>query len=69
MYLPDFKVLEPKTVEEACQELTRYKDRGIEILGGGTDFLVDIRPKIIRQHLPRCPGCPSEGGGVREPKN
>ncbi|OGL46798.1 MAG: hypothetical protein A2161_16615 [Candidatus Schekmanbacteria bacterium RBG_13_48_7] len=68
MYLPEFEVIEPKTIEEACIELDRYKKHGVCILAGGTDLLVDIRPKIIRQHLPRCPGCPTDGSIVREPK-
>ena len=68
MYLPDFEVFEPKSIQEACSELHRYREHGVGIIAGGTDFLVDIRPKIILQHLPRCQGCIDSGGTAREPK-
>ena len=68
MYLPDFEVFEPAAIAEACELLDHYRMQGTGILAGGTDFLVDIRPKIIRHHMPRCPGCPSSGSAVREPR-
>jgi len=63
MILPRFDLLVPETVEEASGLLAEYADRGARILAGGTDILVDLRSPIIRQHVPRCDGCPSHPEG------
>ncbi len=63
MILPQFEVLTPKTIDEACAELARYRDEGAVVLAGGTDLLVDLRQPIIPQHVPRCDGCSSHPQG------
>ena len=37
--------------------LTEHASRGVRLLAGGTDLLVDLRSPIIPQHVPRCDGC------------
>jgi len=63
MILPCFDVLVPTTVAEACAMLAEHADKGVRILAGGTDLLVDLRRPIIRQHVPRCDGCPTHPEG------
>ena len=63
MILPRFDVLVPETVDEACKVLVEYRDKGVRILAGGTDLLVDLRTPIISQHVPRCDGCPTHPQG------
>lgn len=63
MILPHFDVLVPKTVNEACSMLAEHANRGVRLLAGGTDLLVDLRTPIIPQHVPRCDGCPTHPEG------
>lgn len=63
MILPRFDVLVPETVDEACNMLVEHADRGVRLLAGGTDLLVDLRRPIIPQHVPRCDGCPTHPEG------
>jgi CO/xanthine dehydrogenase FAD-binding subunit len=63
MRLPRFDVLLPGTVEEACALLAAHRDDGVRLLAGGTDLLVDLRERIIPQHIPRCDGCSSHPQG------
>ena len=63
MILPQFDVLVPETVDEACKLLAEHADHGVRILAGGTDLLVDLRRPIITQHVPRCDGCPTHPDG------
>ncbi|MCP4569546.1 MAG: hypothetical protein GY841_18370 [FCB group bacterium] len=63
MILPRFDVLVPETVEQACAMLAENADRGVRVLAGGTDILVDLRRPIIPQHVPRCDGCPTHPQG------
>lgn len=66
MILPDFDVLVPDNVEEACAMLARYSDKGVRILAGGTDLLVDLRRPIIPSEIHSCEGCSiHKSGGVR----
>ena len=60
--LPQFDLLQPKTIAEACDLLARQAPKGAAILAGGTDILVYIRLPIIPQHLPRCKGCDPKTG-------
>ncbi|HEX7344949.1 MAG TPA: xanthine dehydrogenase family protein subunit M [bacterium] len=60
--LPQFDLLQPKTIAEACDLLVKQAPKGAAILAGGTDILVDIRIPIIPQHLPRCKGCDPKTG-------
>jgi carbon-monoxide dehydrogenase medium subunit len=57
MILPRFDVLVPDNVEEACAMLARYSDKGIRILAGGTDLLVDLRRPIVPAEIHICEGC------------
>lgn len=63
MILPKFDVLLPETVEEACSMLAEHSEKGVRVLAGGTDLLVDLRRPIIPQHVPRCDGCPTHPEG------
>ncbi len=63
MILPRFDVLVPETVDQACTMLADHTDRGVRLLAGGTDLLVDLRRPIIPQHVPRCDGCPTHPEG------
>ena len=63
MRLPEFEVLVPQTLEEACSLLEKHASDGVKILAGGTDLLVDLRQPIIPQHVPRCHGCQSHPEG------
>ena len=66
MILPEFDVLVPATVPEACGMLTKYADKGIRILAGGTDLLVDLRSPIVPVEVPACEGCSThKSGNVR----
>lgn len=64
MILPRFDVLVPETVEEACAMLTEHADKGVRLLAGGTDLLVELKCPIIPQHVPRCDGCSSHPEGA-----
>jgi len=64
MILPQFDVLVPETIDEACAMLVKYRGDGVSILAGGTDLLVDLRKPIISQHVPRCDGCPTHPQGM-----
>lgn len=67
MSLPNFELHQPSTIEEACALLEKHSG-GIALLAGGTDLLVNIRRKIIPEHLPRCRGCgPVTGEAVGQP--
>ncbi len=57
MSLPPFELYQPVSLEEACALLDKYCDEGAALLAGGTDLLVNIRRKVIPEHLPRCRGC------------
>ena len=63
MILPRFDVLLPETVEEASSMLAEHSEKGVRVLAGGTDLLVDLRRPIIPQHIPRCDGCPTHPDG------
>jgi carbon-monoxide dehydrogenase medium subunit len=63
MILPRFDILIPETVDEACAMLAEHTDRGVRILAGGTDLLVDLRRPIIPHHVPRCDGCATHSKG------
>jgi carbon-monoxide dehydrogenase medium subunit len=63
MNLPEFEVLVPRTVEEACAMLAEHAGRGAAVLAGGTDLLVDLKRPIIPQHVPRCDGCQTHPDG------
>ncbi len=60
--LPPFDVLQPQSLQEACELLNRQAAAGAVVLAGGTDLLVDIRRPIIPAHLPRCKGCDPRTG-------
>lgn len=63
MILPRFEALVPETLEEACAMLRQYTDRGVRILAGGTDLLVNLRKPIVPQQVPRCDGCAQHPAG------
>ncbi|OGC93699.1 MAG: hypothetical protein A2W25_06260 [candidate division Zixibacteria bacterium RBG_16_53_22] len=64
MILPRFDVLVPESLEEALEMLGEHADKGVRILAGGTDLLVDLRRPIIPVHVPRCDGCAKHPGGM-----
>jgi CO/xanthine dehydrogenase FAD-binding subunit len=64
MILPRFDVLVPDSLDGACQMLKEYSSRGVRILAGGTDLLVNLRKPIIPQHVPRCDGCARHPAGM-----
>ncbi|MEW6249922.1 MAG: xanthine dehydrogenase family protein subunit M [Planctomycetota bacterium] len=47
MYLPDFQLHEPATLDEAAALLVRY-GRAARVLAGGTDLLVDLKTGRVR---------------------
>jgi carbon-monoxide dehydrogenase medium subunit len=66
MILPRFDVLVPDSVDEACAMLARHGDKGVRILAGGTDLLVDLRRPIVPAEIPTCEGCSThKSGSVR----
>ncbi|UCC78975.1 MAG: xanthine dehydrogenase family protein subunit M [Candidatus Zixiibacteriota bacterium] len=66
MILPEFDVLVPNTVAEACGMLSKYADKGVRILAGGTDLLVDLRRPIVPSEISSCDGCAThKTGNVR----
>lgn len=67
MSLPPFDVLQPKSLDEACNLLAQHAAEGAAVLAGGTDLLVDIRRPVIPAHLPRCGGCDPLTGLARGP--
>lgn len=44
--MKNFKYFEPRTIEEACHLLSRYKDKA-KILAGGTDLLVQMKREAV----------------------
>ncbi len=64
MILPQFDVLVPETVNEACAMLAEHAEHGVRVLAGGTDLLVNLRRPIITQHVPRCDGCRTHPEGA-----
>ncbi len=44
--LPKFDHLEPKTIEEVCSLLAKYKDKA-RVIAGGTDLLVSMKGREI----------------------
>ncbi len=44
--LPKFDYLEPKTIDEACSLLAKYKDKA-RVIAGGTDLLVSMKTRDI----------------------
>lgn len=67
MSLPRFDLIQPKSLEDACKLLRRNNGENLRILAGGTDLLVNIRRKIIPEHLPRCKGCEPGTGAAQIP--
>jgi len=66
MILPRFDVLVPESVGEVCTMLKQYADKGVRILAGGTDILVDLRRPIVPVEIPECEGCAThKSGGVK----
>jgi carbon-monoxide dehydrogenase medium subunit len=57
--LPRFDYLEPKTINEACVLLAKYRDKA-KVLAGGTDLLVSMKKKKISPdcvvNIKRIPG-------------
>src|SRR5882762_4358305 len=48
MSLPNFKLLRPRTVEQAVTYLTRYGQLGeMEILAGGTDLVPSLKQRLF----------------------
>lgn len=45
--LPNFEILEPKTVKEACALLTKHKDQA-KVIAGGQSLLLFLRQKLIK---------------------
>jgi len=66
MILPRFDILIPDTIGEACAMLSQYADKGVKIIAGGTDLLVDLKRPIVPSEIPTCKGCSThKSGGVR----
>jgi carbon-monoxide dehydrogenase medium subunit len=66
MILPRFDVLVPVSIDEACAMLSKYADKGVEILAGGTDILVDLKRPIVPVGVPECKGCAThKSAGVK----
>ena len=63
MILPEFEVLVPGTVSEACELLFRYHEKGARVLAGGTDLLVDLRQPVIPMEIAVCDGCATHKSG------
>ncbi len=57
MILPQFDVLVPVTIQEACSMLLEKAKNGARLIAGGTDILVDIRRPVIPIEIPGCDGC------------
>jgi carbon-monoxide dehydrogenase medium subunit len=47
MRLPKFELLEPKTIQEACSLLAKYKEEA-RVIAGGTDLLVKMKYKEVK---------------------
>jgi carbon-monoxide dehydrogenase medium subunit len=45
--LPNFEILEPKTVKEACALLAKHKDQA-KVIAGGQSLLLFLRQKLIK---------------------
>lgn len=50
MSLPEFKLLRPRTVEEALGELAKHAN-DIRVLAGGTDLIPSMRQKLFEPHF------------------
>lgn len=48
MHMPDVRLHEPGSVENACDLLRQYSDRA-RVLAGGTDILVDLRQNSVTE--------------------
>lgn len=46
MSLPEFQLLRPRTVVEACEMLAKYADE-IQIVAGGTDLIPSLRQRLF----------------------
>ncbi|HEY7616771.1 MAG TPA: FAD binding domain-containing protein [Terriglobales bacterium] len=70
MSLPEFKLLRPRSVEEAIGFLTKHKNT--RVLAGGTDLIPSMRQKLFEpqyvldiRHIPELKGIhPQDGKGV-----
>lgn len=51
--LPEFDVLQPRTLAEACALLEQHAREGVAVLAGGTDLLVNLRLPVIPEGLQR----------------
>jgi carbon-monoxide dehydrogenase medium subunit len=51
--LPKFDVLQPQSLAEACALLKKHAPKGVAVLAGGTDLLVNLRLPVIPDNLPR----------------
>lgn len=47
MRLPRLKLLEPKSVKEACGHLAEWKER-VRVMAGGSDVLIALKRRLIR---------------------
>lgn len=46
MHLPKFEYFEPRTLEEACSLLDKYRGRA-KVIAGGTDLIVQMKQKAL----------------------
>jgi len=65
--LPEFKLLRPRTVDEAIGYLAKYAD--VRVLAGGTDLIPSMRQKLFEpryvldiRHIPELKGIRHNGG-------
>lgn len=71
-YLPKFEYFEPKTLDEVCSLLNKYKDKA-KVIAGGTDVIVQMKLKALSPeyiiNLKQIPGLSdikySESEGLR----
>ena len=71
MSLPEFKLLRPRTVDEAIGYLAKYAD--VRVLAGGTDLIPSMRQKLFEpryvldiRHIPELKGIHHNGGSAVE---
>ena len=50
MVLPKFDYYSPPNLADALKYLYDNHGKGVKILAGGTDLLVDLRAKVIPDH-------------------
>lgn len=50
MVLPKFDYYSPLSLADALKYLSENEGKGVKILAGGTDLLVDLRSKVIPDH-------------------